>query len=353
MDNDDSELTKPRVLGSGQTIGSINQADTIDNFSLTGLESHSKLDYNLKVEEMSELNNLFTIVIPTLNEQEAIGKVLDELFTIGLKNILIVDGYSSDGTLDTVKKYPVSVISQHGKGKAGALKTAFEKVGTSYMIVMDGDFTYDPSCIRTFLEHIQSYDQIIGRRNLDDKKNMSLLHKLGNKIITKTFNGLIGTSLSDVCSGMYALRTRVVEDMDLSTTGFEVEAEIAAQIASSGRITEVPINYRQRVGKQKLSTWKNGFKIMYTIIKLAMTYRPSAFYSIIVSIISLLGIGILANTVIEWSITKTLPVPWLLSGISILLLAVHFSGVSLQAQMFKKMESKIIRQMKATLEEYL
>jgi dolichol-phosphate mannosyltransferase len=211
-----------------------------------------------------------TIVIPTLNEQEAIDKVLDELFSIGLKNILVVDGYSSDGTLDTAKKYPISVTFQHGKGKTGALKTAFEKVKTSYIIIMDGDFTYDPSCIYRFLENMQSYDQVIGVRDLD-KKNMSVLHKLGNKIITKTFNALIGTSLSDVCSGMYALRAEIVKDIDLSSTGFEVEVEIAAHIASSsGRITEVPINYRQRIGKQKLSTWKNGFKILIAILKFAM-----------------------------------------------------------------------------------
>jgi dolichol-phosphate hexosyltransferase len=321
---------------------------TISNSSQREPESDSQEKRNLTVEgKPSELNSLVTVVIPTLNEQEAIGKVLDELFSIGLRNILVVDGYSSDGTLDTAKKYPISVIFQHGKGKTGALKTAFEKVKTHYMIVMDGDFTYDPSCIHRFLEHMQSYDQIIGVRNLDDKKNMSVLHKLGNKIITKTFNALMGTSLSDVCCGMYALRTEIAKDMDLSSTGFGVEAEIAAQIASSGRITEVPINYRQRIGEQKLSTWKHGFKILNTILKLAMTYRPSVFYSIIVSITSLLGIGVLANSVIEWSVTKTLPVPWLLIGIFILLIAIHFAGIGLEAQMLKRMELKIIRRLTA------
>ena len=240
-------------------------------------ESYSQEHCNLTVEKnLSELNTLVTIVIPTLNEQEAIGKVLDELFSIGLKNILVVDGYSSDGTLDTAKKYPISVILQHGKGKAGALKTAFKNVKTPYMIVMDGDFTYDPSCIHRFLEHMQSYDQIIGVRNLDDKKNISVLHELGNKIITKTFNALMGTSLSDVCCGMYALRTEIAKDMNLSSTSFDVEAEIAAQIASSGRITDVPINYRQRIGKQKLSTWKHGFKILNTILKLGIIRRLTA-----------------------------------------------------------------------------
>ncbi|HKG31285.1 MAG TPA: glycosyltransferase family 2 protein [Nitrososphaeraceae archaeon] len=321
---------------------------TVGSSSPRELEYSSQEHSNLTVEKKpSEPNALLTIVIPTLNEQEAIGKVLDELFSIGLTNILVVDGYSSDGTLETAKKYPILVVSQHGKGKTGALKTAFENVKTPFMIVMDGDFTYDPSCIDRFLEHMQSYDQIMGVRNVDDKNNMSVLHKLGNKIITKTFNALMGTSLSDVCSGMYALRTEVAKDMDLSSTGFGVEAEIAAQSASSGRITEVPINYRQRIGKQKLSTWKHGSKILYTILKLAMTYRPSVFYLIIVSITSLLGIGILANTVIEWSLAKTLAVPSLLIGAFILLIAIHFVGIRLEAQMFRRMESNIIRRLTA------
>jgi glycosyltransferase involved in cell wall biosynthesis len=324
---------------------STKQMPKIDNSSPRESESYSQEHCNLTVEKASELNALVTIVIPTLNEQEAISKVLDELFSIGLKNILVVDGYSSDGTLDTAKKYPISVIFQHGKGKTGALKTAFENVKTPYMIVMDGDFTYDSSCIPRFLEHMQSYDQIIGVRNLNDKKNMSVIHKLGNKIITKTFNALMGTSLSDVCCGMYALKTEIAKDMDLSSTGFDVEAEIAARVASSGRITEVPINYRQRIGKQKLSTWKHGFKILLTILKLGMTYRSSVFYSIIVSITSLLGIGILANTAIEWYLTNTLEVPWLLVGISILLIAINFTGVALEAQTLRRMESKIIRRL--------
>ena len=331
-------------------IQSINQTDIIDNSTATR-ENYYQECYNLTVEKLSELNKLVTIVIPTFNEQEAIGKVLDELISMGLKNVLIVDGYSSDGTLDTVKKYPVSVIFQHGKGKTGALKTAFEKVKTSYMIVMDGDFTYDPSCIGRFLEHMQSYDQIIGIRGLEDEKSMSSLHKLGNNIITKTFNALLGTSLSDVCSGMYVLRTKVVEGLNLSGKGFDVEAEITAQIASSGRITEVPINYRQRIGKQKLSTWKNGLEILYSILKLSMIYRPYTFYSIITIIISLLGFGILADTYIEWSFSKTFPNPRLLIGFSILLIAAYFAGVSLQAQIFNRMELKIIQQFKAKMLE--
>jgi dolichol-phosphate mannosyltransferase len=110
---------------------------------------------------------------------------------------------------------------------------------------------------------------------------MSFLHRYGNKIITKLFNNLMGTSLSDLCSGMYVVRTKALQSIDLSSTGFDVEAEIAAQIASLGRITEVPINYRSRLGKQKLSTWRHGYKIVKSIFRLGKLYNPSTFYSIL------------------------------------------------------------------------
>ena len=80
---------------------------------------------------------------------------------------------------------------------------------------------------------------------------------------------------------MYVVRTKALQSIDLLTTGFDVEAEIAAQIASLGRITEVPINYRSRLGKQKLSTWRHGYKIVKSILRLGKLYNPGTFYSIL------------------------------------------------------------------------
>jgi dolichol-phosphate hexosyltransferase len=289
-----------------------------------------------------ELNRLVTIVIPTLNEEEAIEKVLEELFSLGLRNVMIIDGYSSDRTVEVAQRYPVTVILQHGKGKGGAISTAVEHVNTPYMLVMDGDFTYDPSCVGRFMQHIHTYDEIIGARPLDNKLYMTRLHKFGNEIITKTFNMLMGTNLSDVCSGMYMLRTERTKDIHLSTTSFDVEAEIAAQIASSGKITQVPINYRQRMGKQKLSTWRHGFKILNSVVKLAKSYNPGVFYSIIGTIALLFSITTFANAFIEWSNTHTFPLAWFLMGISILLVVLQLGGISVQARSLRQMEQKII-----------
>ncbi|MEM0496456.1 MAG: glycosyltransferase, partial [Candidatus Nitrosocaldus sp.] len=71
-----------------------------------------------------DVNRLVTVVIPTLNEEQGIAKVIEELHSLGITNILVVDGYSSDRTVDVARSLGARVIYQHGKGKTGALKAA-------------------------------------------------------------------------------------------------------------------------------------------------------------------------------------------------------------------------------------
>ena len=103
-----------------------------------------------------------TVVIPSLNESEAIVAVIKELRQLGYHKILVVDGYSVDGTPELAAKCGAQVISQLGTGKTGAIATAIDRVQTPYMLVMDGDYTYDPSCIERLLAHASEYDEVIG-----------------------------------------------------------------------------------------------------------------------------------------------------------------------------------------------
>ena len=81
-----------------------------------------------------EKNDLVTVVVPTLNETEAIGKVIDEIRECGFKKILVVDGYSTDDTVKIAKEKGVKVVFQYGEGKAGAIRTAIDLVDTPYML---------------------------------------------------------------------------------------------------------------------------------------------------------------------------------------------------------------------------
>ncbi|HJS82592.1 MAG TPA: glycosyltransferase family 2 protein [Nitrososphaera sp.] len=299
------------------------------------LEEKSKLD----------LDSLVTVVVPTLNEEEAIARVIQELHSVGLGNVLVVDGYSRDKTAEIAKKAGATVVLQQGRGKTGALKTAIDQVATPFMLIIDGDFTYDASSIGRLVQHMDHYDEVIGARVPTDSKSMTGLHRLGNRLITKLFNTMMNTGLSDVCSGLYILRTDKMREIDLVTSGFDVEVEIAAQMATSGRITEVPCNYRPRVGRQKLSTWKGGFRIVKSIFGLARSYNPGVFYSMLGSLL-LIPAGIfLAISFLQWLASDVMSNSWFFVGLSMLLVSIQSMSVGVVSLIMRRAELRINRRL--------
>jgi len=247
---------------------------------------------------MPDLNRQITVVIPTLNEENAIGKVIEEVKQQGITNILVVDGYSTDRTVKIAREKGAKVIMQEGKGKADAIKTAVKHVNTPYMLVMDGDWTYPAKHIKDMLELVGEYDEIIGAR-LNGRRNIPLANRFGNKILTMAFNTLFGTKLRDVCSGMYLIKTELAKEADYEMRGFSVEVELAAHVASTtGRITDIPIEYRQRKGRSKLAK-SHGFKILNDIIKLTWRYNPTFFIMILGSTLTIPALLILAWVAVE------------------------------------------------------
>ncbi|HEX2013720.1 MAG TPA: glycosyltransferase family 2 protein [Nitrososphaera sp.] len=292
-----------------------------------------------------DINSMVTVVVPTLNEEEGIARVIQELHSVGLRNIMVIDGYSRDKTVEIAEKSGGKVFFQQGRGKTGALKTAVDHVDTPFILVIDGDFTYDASSIGRLLQHMQHYDEIIGARVPSERKSMTSLHKLGNKVITRLFNLMMNTCLSDVCSGLYLLRTDTAREIDMATAGFDVEVEIAAQVATSGRITEVPINYRPRLGRQKLSTWKSGFRIIRSIFGLAKSYNPGVFYSMIGSLLLIPAGVLLAVSLLQSLAGEDISNSWFIVGLSMLMVAIQSMSVGVVSLVMRRAELRINRRL--------
>ena len=279
-----------------------------------------------------------TIVLPVLNEEEGISAVIDELHNSGYTNILVVDGYSTDSTAQAARRKGVTVIEQHGRGKTGAVQTAIENVQTPYMLIMDGDYTYDPSSIQRFLVHVNGYDQIIGVRS---QENINRIHRFGNRVISSLFNTLLGTNVTDVCSGMYLLNSNSARGLEFRTKGFSVEVELLAQMAVRGKVTEVPINYRKRIGQPKLSTLVHGFHILRTIIELARRYNPIFIFSILAGSAAIPGAAIVAWTFWEWARFGVFHSGWALAGGGLLLFSTQAFIVGTIALLLKRSEIRI------------
>jgi dolichol-phosphate mannosyltransferase len=226
-----------------------------------------------------------TILIPVLNEEDAIGILIDEIRVQGYNNILLVDGYSVDQTVKKALDKNVKILYQKGQGKTGAIKTGIEMIDTPYIVIMDGDNTYNPNDIKKLLDLIEKYDQVIGVRKRG-RENIPFLNRIGNSLLNAFFNILFNTNLSDILSGMYALKTSTAKKMKLETNGFDVEVEIISEILMRGKISEVPIDYRERIGQQKLQPILDGYKIFTTILKLGVKKKPKNVlkYSLIISI---------------------------------------------------------------------
>jgi len=281
-----------------------------------------------------------TVVLPTLNEEEAVGQVVHELRQAGYRNILVIDGYSTDGTVKVAEANGCPVVLQHSMGKCGAIETATETVKTPFMLVMDGDCTYDPKDIDSFLAHAKMYDHIIGAR-INGRRNIPRLNRVGNWVLTQAFNMLMGTKLSDVCSGMYLINTDVARRLELDTKSFDVEVEIAAQTATRTRVTEVPIGYRERVGRQKLRSWRHGFQIMRTIFRLARTYNPALLFSAIVALATIPAMFILGWVAFEVISRGIWHSGVALVGLMLLVLASQGLTIATIAVLLRRMEKRI------------
>lgn len=291
-------------------------------------------------------NDDVTIVIPTFNEEGAIGYVIDELRAEGYNNILVVDGYSSDKTVEIAKSKGVRVIYQKGVGKAGAIATAIEVVSTPYMLVMDGDNTYDPRDIKKLLSYGDEYDEVIGYRS--NRENIPMVNRLGNKIIGLVFTLMFGKRIRDPCSGMYLLKTSIAKRLEITSSGFDVEVEIAGQIASLGKIIEVPINYRRRIGESKLKAWRDGLRILVTTIRMMWLYNPVFLASAIVAILTIPGALILMHQLIlrylygagAWSLG------WSWLGLILFIAGLQGITTATISLLLKRLERRILQALK-------
>ena len=284
-----------------------------------------------------------TVVIPTLNEAEAITKTIKEINAEGYVNVLVVDGYSADTTDHMAHANGAKLVYQHGTGKAGAVKTALERVETPYVVFMDGDNTYDPKDIWRLLNHSEHYTQVIGVR---DRRHIPYIHRFGNWVISRTFSLLFGVRVSDVCSGMYLLETEEAKSYNLEEPGFLVEIELAAQSASRENLTEVPISYRPRIGTRKLNTWRHGFAILAAAFTLARRYNPILLYS------GVAGLSIIpAALVLGWVAWDVLTRDvwhsgWALVGVLLLLVATQAFTLASVSVLTKHSEKRLLQAMK-------
>jgi len=223
---------------------------------------------NTQVQNLSDL----TILLPTLNEEASIRKVLDEIEELPFPcQVLVIDGLSRNGTLEIAQSKGASVLLEHRRGKGIAVRSALGLVRTPYIIMVDADYTYPMRYIGEIYELLreESYDVVVGYRQLKERGSMSLTNAFGNFILSSLASVLFGHRIYDVCSGMWGFRRETLDRFHLTSKGFTLEADLFTNsIKSNCRMFQIPVGYRGRLegGKAKLKL-SDGFRIAWFLIK--------------------------------------------------------------------------------------
>ena len=201
------------------------------------------------------------LIIAALNEAPGIGLTIAEMMdTLGDVSVLVVDGGSSDSTVEIAKNLGAKVVYQDGVGKGDALAKALEcaNLKVDYIVLTDADFTYPaeyvPAMIR-MLEENPLVGMVCGNRfnGHVDKEALPRLFHVGNKLLALMDNMLNSLPLQDPLTGLRVIRTEVLRRWYVKSKGFDIEVELNHLVERRGfTIREIPICYRARLGEKKL-----------------------------------------------------------------------------------------------------
>jgi glycosyltransferase involved in cell wall biosynthesis len=280
------------------------------------------------------------VLVPCMNEALTITQVIKD-FQESLPNasIYVYDNNSTDDTAKVAENAGAIVREEKRPGKGNVVRRMFSEIEADIYIMVDGDDTYDAKNAQKIVEELikTGSDMVVGARQGASEKHQRAGHAAGNKIFNIIYTTLFGREFTDIFSGYRAFTRRFVKSFPALSAGFEIETELSVH-ASQLRlpVSEIPFPYSDRPdgSESKLSTFKDGIKIMKTIIVLLKEYKPIYFFGIIGLLGALLSVALSIPIFIEF--TKTgqvlkMPTAILCTGIMVISMLTITAGVVLDS----------------------
>ena len=224
---------------------------------------------------------MLSVIMPVYNERETVLEIIGRIMDLPVdKELIVVDDFSTDGTREVLEKrlperFDMSLIKilfhDRNRGKGAAIRTALKEVKGTFTIIQDADLEYDPEDYLPLLQAVLKgeADVAYGSRFRGDSQDFSLLHWVGNRMLTIITNVLYGSHLSDMETCYKLFRTDILKSIDFRADRFNFEPEITAKLLRRGvKILELPIKYRGRKFTEgKKITWRDGFSALGTLIR--------------------------------------------------------------------------------------
>ena len=237
---------------------------------------------------MSIQKPTIVVLIPCLNEEITIGKVIRDFQNeIPEAQIIVFDNNSTDLTASIANESGAKVEKELRPGKGHVMASMFRKVDADYYVIVDGDDTYSAEHVRQLLEPVldgSAEMSVAARLEEYTEKSFRPFHIFGNNLVRKLVNWIFNNKLTDIMSGYRAFSKELVKSIPILSSGFEVETELTIRVLDYGfRIEEIPLPYRERPegSESKLRTFKDGFRVLKEIARIAKAYKPFTFFGLI------------------------------------------------------------------------
>ena len=297
-------------------------------------------------------NRRIAVLIPCYNEEVAIPSVV-AAFRAALPEatVYVYDNNSRDRTREVAAAAGAVVRSEPLQGKGNVIRRMFSDIEADAYLMVDGDDTYDasaaPEMVRLLFD--ERLDMVTGVRVTEEEHAAAAYrpgHRFGNLALTGMVRWIFGDRIGDMLSGYRVFSRRFVKSFPALASGFETETEFTVHALELRLpVGEVRTRYKERpVGSvSKLNTWRDGFRILTTILRLTQREKPLPFFSAVAAVLFLLAIVLaipLAITFAQTGLVPRLPTAVLATGLAILASLSFTCGLILDTVTRGRMEAK-------------
>ena len=253
------------------------------------------------------------VLVPCYNEETTVASVV-EAFRASLPEaqIYVYDNNSSDRTVATARAAGAIVRTESLQGKGNVVRRMFADIEAEVYVLVDGDATYDaaaaPGMIRLLLDN--QLDMVNGARVTDIREAYRPGHRFGNRLLTSIVACTFGNRLKDMLSGYRVFSRRYVKSFPSLAVGFEIETELTVHALHLRMpIAEVATAYRERPhgSASKLSTFRDGFRILWKIVVFIKEEKPMAFFSAVALFFALSSVALMLPIIAEFLDTGLVP----------------------------------------------
>ncbi|MBL9019711.1 MAG: glycosyltransferase [Myxococcales bacterium] len=276
---------------------------------------------------MNEPGLEVAVLVPCFNEEAAIEKVVKD-FQAALPNatIYVYDNNSTDRTSDVAAAAGAQVRKEYRRGKGNVVRRMFNDIEADVYVMVDGDDTYDASRAPELVMKLvdENLDMVVGRRIETHQAAYRAGHRLGNAVLTGLVRWLFSATIVDMLSGYRVFSRRFVKSFPSFSREFEIETELTVHAMQMKMpVAEVDTNYKERPpgSTSKLRTFRDGWRILVTIMNLMRNERPLLFFSwigLMLAIVAvILGIPVI-KTYAETGLVPRIPTAILCTGLVVM-----------------------------------